>query len=343
MAQARRSMSTAFPLANSTKEFGVYLHKDLSDPTGADADLVAQAPDFNSAYSHLLKHTGQEISSRPKWGVTRQGMTGNTYEVLTWDGKVLLRYSTERLRDAPQGEGDSKIIGPAEHYGMFASIDIDKKEEKTLFVSGFTNPSEASHALKTFAQGFLAQHEGAKLMERSVELLDGKGVVRQRYVIVKGQSVKGKFVPNDEDWSALIGDNVPPSLEEEKEQSLGIKRLAGPRLARALTPQVPTAPMPAHTPTPMPEALQAPQAPEASVETWCTCGRPDSSTFIIACENDNCPIQWYQGACLGIHVAPEGDWWCPTCAPAHALKKGKNAKTTKKGTGKGRKGKGKSR
>jgi hypothetical protein len=81
MAQSRRSMSAALQVSNPIGEFGVYLHKDLSDSTGVDAELIAQGHDFNTAYPHLLEHVSQEIDTRPEWGATRQGMKDNTYEV----------------------------------------------------------------------------------------------------------------------------------------------------------------------------------------------------------------------------------------------------------------------
>ena len=93
------------------------------------------------------------------------------------------------------------------------------------------------------------------------------------------------------------------------------------------------------------------------IERWCTCHKPDTGELMIGCDNDDCPIQWYHGRCIGLDTAPEGDWLCATCSPADegtsargakgkGKAKGKGSKTTKKkvaakapAKGKGAKGK----
>jgi hypothetical protein len=336
MAQPRRSMSAALSMSDPNRELGVYLHQDLSDSTGVDSLLIAQGPDFKTAYSHLISHASQEIDTRPEWGATRQGMNDNTYEISTWNGEVVVRYSIELLRDIQSPESNIVVVGPAEHYGVFADI-ADSEERKLYFISGFRNLGEASHALKTSAQVRLAQHDSVRLMERSIELLDEKGIVKHRYVIVKGRFVRGRFERDNEDWSAMGLEFANDGARSDQENGpVGVRPLVEPQLARASTPQVPSALTPALTQVPELPAVVAPviEAPHAlgpAVETWCICHRPDDGTLMIACENDACPIQWYHGVCLGITEAPQGDWWCPTCAPAHAPKKGKKA------TGKGRK------
>jgi hypothetical protein len=125
-------------------------------------------------------------------------MKDNTYEVSNWNGEAVVRYSIEILCDTQSYKSDIVVVGPAEHYGVFAAID-DSAEKRPFFISGFTNLGEAVHALKTSTQVYSAQHDSAKLMERSIELLDEKGLVKHRYVIVMGQSIKGKFVTDEED------------------------------------------------------------------------------------------------------------------------------------------------
>jgi hypothetical protein len=81
------------------------------------------------------------------------------------------------------------------------------------------------------------------------------------------------------------------------------------------------------------------------VELWCTCQQPDDGSFMIGCENDDCPIQWYHGHCLGLTQGPAGAWYCAQCAPAPAPKKRGRPKGAKKvakvAVGMGGKGKGK--
>jgi hypothetical protein len=57
------------------------------------------------------------------------------------------------------------------------------------------------------------------------------------------------------------------------------------------------------------------------VELWCNCQQPDDGSFMIGCENDDCPILWYHGRCLGLTQGLAGAWYCAQCAPAPAPKK----------------------
>ena len=45
---------------------------------------------------------------------------------------------------------------------------------------------------------------------------------------------------------------------------------------------------------------------------WCYCSG-DESGKMIACDNDNCPIQWFHTECLKICRIPKGKWYCPDC------------------------------
>jgi hypothetical protein len=45
---------------------------------------------------------------------------------------------------------------------------------------------------------------------------------------------------------------------------------------------------------------------------YCICQRVDFGDM-IACDNDNCPYQWFYWDCVGIKEEPLGDWLCPHC------------------------------
>jgi hypothetical protein len=45
---------------------------------------------------------------------------------------------------------------------------------------------------------------------------------------------------------------------------------------------------------------------------YCSCKRI-SFGEMIACENPNCPTEWYHFECAGLTEAPNVDWYCPTC------------------------------
>jgi hypothetical protein len=193
-----------------------------------------------------------------------------------------VRYSIKTLRDNQSYGSNIVVVGPVEHCGVFAAIDDDSAEKKPFFISGFTNLGEATHALRTSARMYLAQHNSVRLMEHSIELHDERGIVKHRYVIVKGRSIRGKFVPDDEDWSAMGLDRANNGVRSEEENGhVGVRPLIDPQLARTPTPQVPSALTPAQTPVP-----EASQALGLAAETWCICHRPDDDTLMIVCEND---------------------------------------------------------
>ena len=59
---------------------------------------------------------------------------------------------------------------------------------------------------------------------------------------------------------------------------------------------------------------------------WCYCNQP-SYGFMISCDNDSCPIEWFHGDCLRIRRPPKGKWYCPSC---RKLPKDSNSKNKKK-------------
>lgn len=47
---------------------------------------------------------------------------------------------------------------------------------------------------------------------------------------------------------------------------------------------------------------------------YCYCRCPyDEVSEMIACDGENCRIEWYHFECVGIMVPPEGKWYCPDC------------------------------
>ncbi|ODN75987.1 hypothetical protein L202_05953 [Cryptococcus amylolentus CBS 6039] len=52
---------------------------------------------------------------------------------------------------------------------------------------------------------------------------------------------------------------------------------------------------------------------EVDSNVYCTC-KQVSYGEMIGCDDDDCEIEWYHIACLGLDKTPEGNWICPTCA-----------------------------
>ncbi len=66
-----------------------------------------------------------------------------------------------------------------------------------------------------------------------------------------------------------------------------------------------------------------PTVPMPIEPTYCYCNRV-SFGEMIACENEECAIEWFHLQCVGIDPAakPAGDWYCKECTEA-LVKQGK--------------------
>jgi hypothetical protein len=288
--------------SGSTEQYSVYQHTNLFDPTIESSQLIHTASDFSTAYSALRNHAGLQIGERPEWGAISEVTQNNAFEILGHDQEVPMRYSIDTVCNDDD---------PPEHYGMFVDLDVHSAHNtKNFVIGGYKSLGEASNAMKTSAQASLAQHAGVRLMERSIELVDEKGEVRQRYMVVKGHWQNGEFIA-EEEWPVGV-----------KATNARNHRLPTPS---SLPPDKHETPQPQNTP--FQDKLDTPASlpidPEIDLalpapESWCTCHTPDDGTLMICCENDDCPIHWHHARCMGVEKEPVGDWWCPACAPTHA-------------------------
>ena len=48
---------------------------------------------------------------------------------------------------------------------------------------------------------------------------------------------------------------------------------------------------------------------------WCYCRQPEEKDDMVACENENCEVEWFHLNCVGLNQPPSADdvWFCPTC------------------------------
>lgn len=47
---------------------------------------------------------------------------------------------------------------------------------------------------------------------------------------------------------------------------------------------------------------------------YCYCRKPyDEVSSMIACDRQNCAVEWYHFDCVGVTFTPEGNWYCPDC------------------------------
>ena len=45
---------------------------------------------------------------------------------------------------------------------------------------------------------------------------------------------------------------------------------------------------------------------------YCTCQRV-SFGDMVACDNEECPYEWFHWACVGVKEEPKGAWFCEEC------------------------------
>lgn len=58
-------------------------------------------------------------------------------------------------------------------------------------------------------------------------------------------------------------------------------------------------------------------AADDSQPRYCLCQNV-SYGEMVACDNPECPIEWFHFACVGLTEQPKGKWYCPECAPQFA-------------------------
>ena len=51
---------------------------------------------------------------------------------------------------------------------------------------------------------------------------------------------------------------------------------------------------------------------EGSEPVYCTC-RKVSYGSMVGCDNEECDIEWFHFACVGLDSKPRGKWLCPNC------------------------------
>ncbi|KAF1836018.1 hypothetical protein BDW02DRAFT_259637 [Decorospora gaudefroyi] len=329
--------------SNTSRQYGVYMHNLLQDAANANAQLVAIAPDFNSAYEAMRSQAGSQINAHADWGATQELNTNNLYEILNSKHHVKLRYEVDAIFAAGEkADGttiwkrQSEMPAPSVHYGLYVDLNCDSKDRaEHFFIGGFRSLAEADHAMQQSASAFRRQNSGVHISETCVEILGAKGQVLQRYSIEKGRrDEKGRFI-KEEDWRRSEED-----IRYSVKPVTNILRLPDPLspTATLLAPEQITSPkFPAQVQAPPKSSRtrRQPKPAQAAAEVekkntvgeatvslpahphtkpshpidptpYCTCGLPDDGSFMIGCDNiERCPIEWFHGRCVGVEEPPE--------------------------------------
>ncbi|KAF0290305.1 Inhibitor of growth protein 3 [Amphibalanus amphitrite] len=95
-------------------------------------------------------------------------------------------------------------------------------------------------------------------------------------------------------------------------------------------PAPPPAPVPT-SPTPSDELVgdmiidpnaEEPWLYDANEPRYCVCQNV-SYGDMVACDNRECPFEWFHYACVGITAPPKGKWYCPQCTASMKRRKHK--------------------
>lgn len=62
----------------------------------------------------------------------------------------------------------------------------------------------------------------------------------------------------------------------------------------------------------IPNAIGSDLPIDPNEPTYCYCQRV-SFGHMIACDNSECPLEWFHFGCVGLTSKPKGKWLCPTC------------------------------
>lgn len=60
--------------------------------------------------------------------------------------------------------------------------------------------------------------------------------------------------------------------------------------------------------------------PAENEPLYCYCQKP-SHGEMVACDHDECSLEWFHYECVGLTAAPVGEWYCPDCVKIMELKK----------------------
>ncbi|XP_063243640.1 inhibitor of growth protein 3-like [Bacillus rossius redtenbacheri] len=57
------------------------------------------------------------------------------------------------------------------------------------------------------------------------------------------------------------------------------------------------------------------EGPVPGEPTYCSCNQVSYGNM-VACDNEDCRVEWFHYSCVGILAPPEGRWYCPECSSA---------------------------
>ncbi|KAI2484261.1 Chromatin modification protein [Pyrenophora tritici-repentis] len=298
--------------------------------------LVETAPDFYSARQALRAQTAKLVSARPTWGATSELIIRNTYNVFNSDRQPVLRYEIDAIfpEDGDvnnMGNHASAMPAPPVHYGIYAHFNCDTVDGvEHFYIGGIQSLGEAVSAMKQAVKAALPHHHGVNMFDKRIELSGQKGQVQQRYTIEEGtRDENGNFLrkAGSDTEQAFVASARPG----ESGSRNPVLRLSSPEeLEKPIQQHFQSflsevklqvqAPCTSSTPVPQTmhqqaQALQPEADQDQQEENYCICRLPDDRSFMVACGNEQCPIEWYHGRCVNIQPLDviDKEWYRESC------------------------------
>lgn len=67
------------------------------------------------------------------------------------------------------------------------------------------------------------------------------------------------------------------------------------------------------TQTPKQKVISTTKVTSQTNDTYCVCNTGDDGSPMLACENSNCPVEWYHLKCIQLDEVPAEEWYCHLC------------------------------
>ncbi|KAH8730618.1 hypothetical protein GQ44DRAFT_723439 [Phaeosphaeriaceae sp. PMI808] len=162
----------------------------------------------------------------------------------------------------------------------------------------FPSFGEATTSMRAQANLYLKTYPLVKVMDKNIEFSLSPGEVHMRFFVGILRWADNQYV-EEIDWDNL-----------DAEPYYRTRPSTSPPPPPLQTHPVDTAEPEAEGEVDLGTDARSPTPPS---KTYCTCSRPGDGELMIACESEDCLIEWYHFQCVGLTNAPEGEWICPTC------------------------------
>ncbi|XP_033642650.1 inhibitor of growth protein 4-like [Asterias rubens] len=223
---------------------------------------------------------------------------------------TLMRDLDQRAQDLSQDidKETGLYIGNVKTWTPDERVDALKKIEKAFAKSREFNDDKVQLAMQTYEMvdkhirrldADLARFE-QELKERNIEQITDYDSSSGRDNKKKGRGRTAEKSVKKSLKKGRVSDDETPKQSRKKLKTSTAGQVVAPIL---------TLPTVMNSPS---DVLDMPVDPNEP--TYCLCHQV-SYGEMIGCDNQDCPIEWFHFACVGLTTKPKGKWFCPRCTP----------------------------